>query len=101
MKKMEAWSVQYGEEAKIETESHIESMASLSNKLIAVASSQDENNLIEIYDPANDFEKTTTVYTFHTHKISTMVEHRKMLLSGSLDCSIGFWDIQNNFQLLH
>jgi WD40 repeat protein len=53
--------------------------------------------MIEIYDPSNDFEKTTTVFTFHTGIITCLEEHRKMLLSGSDDCSIGFWDIQNNF----
>jgi hypothetical protein len=37
-KRKEAWTVQYGEEAKIETDSSIESMIFLSNKMIAVAS---------------------------------------------------------------
>ena len=96
IKRKEAWSVQYGEEAKIETESHIETMLSLSNKMVAVASQQDDNSLIEIYDPASDFEKTTTVYTFHTSKITCLAEHRNMLLSGSIDCCIGHWDIQKS-----
>jgi WD40 repeat protein len=65
--------------------------------MVAVASQQEDNSLIEIYDPSNDFEKTTTVYTFHTSKITALSEHKKMLLSGSEDCSIGIWDIQNNF----
>ena len=94
---MEAWRVEYGEEAKVETDSHIQCMIQLSNKTIAIAAQQEDNSLIEIYDPSNDFEKTTTVYTFHTAKITALNEHKKMLLSGSEDCSIGIWDIQNNF----
>lgn len=30
-----------------------------------------------------------------------MAEHRKLLLTGSSDCTIGFWDIANNFNLIH
>ena len=29
-----------------------------------------------------------------------MIEHNKVLLTGSYDQTIGFWDIYNNFQLL-
>lgn len=70
-------------------------MIYLHNQTVAVASySLDkENNIIEIYDYANDFEKISTIYTFHTAKINCFAEHRKMLLSGSEDCTIGLWDL--------
>lgn len=102
-KKALQWSVDYGEEAKIESESKIECMLQLENKMIAVAAEENGGNSknIEIYDPSAEFEKVTTVYTFHTEPITKMVEHRKMLLTASADCSIGLWDIQNNYSLVH
>jgi hypothetical protein len=44
--------VDFGEEAKIETENNILTMLHLHNKTVAVASqsTDKENNLIEIYD---------------------------------------------------
>jgi hypothetical protein len=46
------WRVDFGEEAKIETENHISTMIHLHNKTVAVASQSPdkETNLIEIYD---------------------------------------------------
>lgn len=46
------WRVDFGEEAKIETDHKISTMLHLHNKTVAVASqtSDKENNLIEIYD---------------------------------------------------
>lgn len=70
-------------------------MLHMHNKTVAVASqtSDKENNLIEIYDQTNDYEKISTIYTFHTARINCLTEHRKMLLSGSEDCTIGMWDL--------
>ena len=70
--------------------------------MIAVAAVQkpalgSENNIIEIYDTVNDYERVSTVLTYHTAPITCLTEHRKLLLSGSSDCSIGFWDISNNY----
>ena len=93
------WRVDFGEEAKIITESVITSMLHLSTGTVAVAAYQPgtENHIIEVYDTSSDFEKTSTVFSFHTASIQCLAEHRKLLLTGSIDCTIGFWDISNNF----
>ena len=67
--------------------------------MIAVAAidAESNSNIVEIYDPSSEFEKTTTIYTFHNEPITKIIEHRKMLLTASLDCSIGLWDMQNNY----
>ncbi len=51
--------------------------------MIAVAAEQNESNIVEIYDPQADFEKTSTVFTVHSKPINCLAEHRKFLLTGS------------------
>jgi WD40 repeat protein len=98
-----SWRVDFGEEAKVETESTISAMLQLSNGLLAIAASSElgDNQILEIFDTNNDFEKLSTVFTIHSSQIVCMAEHRKLLLTGSIDCTIGFWDIANSFNLIN
>lgn len=96
-KRQQSWRVEYGEEAKIHLESKVNTLLQLSNMSVVVAAQNAESHMIEVYDTSTDFEKASTVYTIHTAPIVCLAEHRKLLLTGSLDCTVGFWDMFNNF----
>lgn len=96
------WRVEVGEEARIEMtgNSTISALLHLSNKTMVVALHGDDSDMsLEIFDE-QDFEKNSTVVTNHSEPITCMAEHRKLLLTGSRDCTICFWDIHNSFTLL-
>lgn len=70
-------------------------MLRLGSQSLVVASSKDDQYMLEIIDPLNHFARVEKVLTFHSGTITSMVEHNEMLLTGSLDSSIGIWDLEN------
>eukprot|EP00347_Sterkiella_histriomuscorum_P010394 403376468 len=95
-----SWEIESGEEAEIQQQHLINTLVLLSNQMVVSSSSQALQNkhYLEVFDSDNDYEMLKTILTYHEGNINCMIEHNKVLLTGSYDHSIGIWDIYNDFQ---